>query len=65
MIPPLMSSTLNGQDVLGNKSGNSTSSGSSKTTTTTKTTAQSTGGRPAKPDDQKSEKTIKNKESMG
>ena len=65
MIPPLMSSTLNGQDVLGNKSGNSTSSGSSKTTTTTKTTTQSTGGRPAKPDDQKSEKTIKNKESMG
>lgn len=65
MIPPLMSSTLNGQDVLGNKSGNSTSSGSSKTTTTTKTTTQPTGGRPAKPDDQKSEKTIKNKESMG
>ena len=51
MIPPLMSSTLNGQDVLGNKSGNSTSSGSNKTTTTTKTTTPSTGGRPAKPDD--------------
>lgn len=62
MIPPLMSSTLNGQDVLGNKSGNSTSSGSSKTTTTK---TESTGGRPSKPDDQKSEKTIQNKESMG
>ena len=62
MIPPLMSSTLNGDDVLGNKSGNSTSSGSSKTTTTK---TESTGGRPAKPDDQKSEKTIQNKESMG
>lgn len=62
MIPPLMSSTLNGEDVLGNKSGNSTSSGSSKTTTTK---TESTGGRPSKPDDQKSEKTIQNKESMG
>ena len=48
MIPPLMSSTLNGQDVLGNKSGNSTSSGSNKTTTTK---TESAGGRPEKPDD--------------
>ena len=48
MIPPLMSSTLSGEDVLGTKSGNSTSSGSSKTTTTK---TESTGGRPAKPDD--------------
>lgn len=62
MIPPLMSSTLNGEDVLGIKSRNSASSGSSKTTTTK---TESTGGRPEKPDDQKSEKTIQNKESMG
>ena len=60
MIPPLMSSTLNGQDVLGNKSGNSTTSGSGKSTA-----SSPAGGRPEKPDDQKSEKTIKNKESMG
>ena len=64
MIPPLMSSTLNGQDVLGNKSGNSTTSGSGKSTTATPKSSPA-GGRPEKPDDQKSEKTIKNKESMG
>ena len=64
MIPPLMSSTLNGQDVLGNKSGNSTTSGSGKSTTAAPKSS-SAGGRPEKPDDQKSEKTIKNKESMG
>ena len=61
MIPPLMSSTLNGQDVLGNKAGNSTSSGSK----TSSSSSSTTGGRPEKADDQKSEKTIKNKESMG
>ena len=45
MIPPLMSSTINGEDIL-NKSGDSKS------------------GRPEKPDDQKSDKTIQNKEAM-
>ena len=59
MIPPLMSSTLNAQDVLGNKGqGNSTKTQSSQN-------ASSTGGRPEKPDNQKSEKTIQNKESTG
>ena len=59
MIPPLMSSTLNAQDVLGNKGqGNSTKTQSSSNTS-------STGGRPEKPDNQKSEKTIQNKESAG
>jgi hypothetical protein len=52
MIPPLMSSTLNAQDVLGNKGqGNSSKTQSSSN-------ASSTGGRPEKPDNQKSEKTI-------
>ena len=59
MIPPLMSSTLNAQDVLGNKGqANSTKTQSSSN-------ASSTGGRPEKPDNQKSEKTIQNKESAG
>ena len=42
MIPPLMSSTLNGEDIL-NRSSNSSNNGA---------------GRPEKADDQKSEKTI-------
>lgn len=73
MIPPLMSSTLNGEDVLGtsDKSTNNdkqkTSEGETKTSTsTTKTTVkeEKSAGRPETPDDQKSEKTIQNKESM-
>ena len=59
MIPPLMSSTLNAQDILGGK-------GQTNTTKTQNTSNTSnTGGRPEKPDDQKSEKTIQNKESTG
>ena len=47
-----MSSTLNAQDILGNKGqGNSVKKQSSSDTS-------STGGRPEKPDNQKSEKTI-------
>ena len=57
MIPPLMSSTLNGEDILGNNS----SSGSTKTQQ--KVDSQE-AGRPEKPDDEKSTKTIQNKESM-
>ena len=58
MIPPLMSSTLSAQDILGkNKQTNTT-----KTQNTSNTS--DTGGRPEKPDNEKSEKTIQNKESM-
>ena len=58
MLPPLMSSTLNAEDVLGKKnSGNSSKSQNN--------TESGEAGRPEKPDDQKSEKTIANKESMG
>ena len=70
MIPPLMSSTMSSQDVLGNKGSNNqnktqNNSGSSNQQTTTKqTTETKQSGRPEKADDQKSEKTIKNKESM-
>lgn len=77
MIPPLMSSTLNGQDIqnLGNSNKtdkNNTqkqsegqtqnqpaAAGQKKVQTETKA-----AGRPEKADDQKSEKTIQNKESM-
>ena len=64
MIPPLMSSTLNMEDIKGNS--NKTSSSNSQKTGTSSSSSSSAGnaGRPEKPDDQKSEKTIKNKESM-
>lgn len=69
MIPPLMSSTMSGQDILGkNNQGNQTNSQNStegnKNQTQVIKTESKTSGRPEKPDDQKSEKTIKNKESM-
>lgn len=68
MIPPLMSSTLNAQDVLGggnktNDSKTQTKTGTSTQTTKVKTEEKS-AGRPEKSDDQKSAKTIANKESM-
>jgi hypothetical protein len=58
MIPPLLSSTLSAQDILG-KTGqgkinkNQLSSGE-----------ENKGGRPEKPDTEKSEKTIQNRESI-
>ena len=58
MIPPLMSSTMSSEDVLGKK-------GESNTKKTQNTqTNDNAGGRPEKPDDQKSDKTIANRESM-
>ena len=56
MIPPLMSSTMNGEDILGTK--NKTTQSNSQNT------SEGQSGRPEKPDDQKSDKTIQNKESM-
>jgi hypothetical protein len=61
MIPPLMSSTLSSEDILGKNS----QSSSSNSNNTSKDSSSDTGGRPEKPDDEKSEKTIANKESMG
>ena len=49
MIPPLMSSTMNSDVLNRNKNG---------------VDSDNKGGRPEKPDDQKSDKTIKNKEAM-
>ena len=61
MIPPLLSSTMSGQDIgLGNKS--KSNSSNSQSTGGSNTSGQT--GRPEKADDQKSEKTIQNKESM-
>ena len=53
MIPPLMSSTMSSEGIIGQ--------GNQKKTE--KSQADSTGGRPEKPDSEKSEKTIQNKES--
>ena len=58
MIPPLMSSTLSSEDILGKKDSNA-QSGSQNTSGTKKVAAESkSAGRPEKADDQKSEKTI-------
>lgn len=71
MIPPLMSSTLNADLILGTNNQNSnsknqkTSEETKSTASTTKTVKTSDGaGRPEKADSEKSEKTIQNKESM-
>ena len=58
MMPPLMSSTLNAEDVLGNKEKSNAS------TSQKNTESEGKAGRPEKPDDQKSDKTIANRESM-
>lgn len=55
MIPPLMSSTMNGEDILGRKNKSNTSNSQNT----------SEAGRPEKPDSEKSDKTIQNRESMG
>ena len=61
MIPPLMSSTLNGKDILpGSKEGANAQSQVNKAAAESKQT-----GRPEKEDGQKSDKTIANRESAG
>lgn len=54
MLPNLMSSTMNLEDLMGRREQNNQS----------KTSEDNTGGRPEKDDAEKSEKTIQNKESM-
>lgn len=56
MIPPIMSSTMNPEAILGQKN-------QTKAQGTQTGSSESKGGRPEKANDQKSEKTIKNKES--
>ena len=57
MIPNLMSSTMSGDLLLGNKEQTDTSKKQVKT-------EEKNSGRPEKKDDEKSEKTIQNIESM-
>ena len=59
MIPPLMSSTMSSQDVLGRRA----NSEQAKTQKSIESN-EKTSGRPEKEDTQKSDKTIANKESM-
>ena len=63
MIPPLMSSTMSSEDVLGTKKQETSSSSGNKAKVAAAADSKE-AGRPEKPDDQKSEKTIQNKESM-
>ena len=66
MIPPLMSSTMSSQDVLGTRgqqSGGNKSAG--QAVPDVKSDDQKKGGRPEKEDSQKSDKTIANRESAG
>jgi len=58
MIPPLMSSTLNGEDILGKK--DKTNTGNTQKNTVNQS---SEAGRPEKSMDEKSDKTLKNLES--
>ena len=67
MIPPLMSSTMGSEDILGLKglsNNNKTQNNSGSSGSGTVKASNGEAGRPEKPDDQKSEKTIQNKESM-
>ena len=61
MIPPLMSSTMNLQDLKGKTEQTQTNKSQTKVA---EIKEEKSAGRPEKPDDQKSDKTIQNKESM-
>jgi hypothetical protein len=60
MIPPLMSSTMNAEALLGNRDKSSTQ----ENQVATEDSSSGETGRPEKSDDEKSEKTIANLESM-
>ena len=68
MIPNLMSSTMSAEQVLGGNNQNNNSNNQNNTGSTNATkknvNEEKKAGRTEKPDDQKSEKTIQNKESM-
>ena len=59
MIPPMMSSTMSSEDVLGRKEQIAAKNGQKKAEGD-----NPAGGRPEKPEDEKSDKTLANKESM-
>ena len=72
MIPNLMSSTMSSEQILGtnNQTDNQNNQNNTGSTNTKSSKSKQTSteekkvGRTEKPDDQKSEKTIQNKESM-
>ena len=66
MIPPLMSSTLSSQDILGKNGQNGQQKAPNNSGKSAGAAQPNAGqaGRPEKADSEKSEKTIKNKESM-
>ena len=64
MIPPLMSSTMSGEDILGKKETSNTTKSQSNSEVKKATTETKSAGRPEKADGEKSEKTIANRESM-
>ena len=63
MIPPLMSSVMSSEQILG-KQDQSNSTNNQNNMQKNNSTETKTAGRTEKPDDQKSEKTIQNRESM-
>ena len=63
MIPPLMSSTMKMEDLKNGGNSNQTQTNKTQQNTVGQTSDKS-AGRPEKPDHEKSEKTIQNKESM-
>lgn len=62
MIPPMMSSTMSGKDLAQNNKTNNNNSQNSNSGN--KTLSGDKGGRPEKADEEKSDKTIQNRESM-
>ena len=64
MIPPLMSSTLSSEDILGKTNQDGQSKSQNKTGKQSSNISEKSAGRPEKADSEKSEKTIQNKESM-
>ena len=62
MIPPLMSSTLSSEDILGKNDQNNQSK--SQNISGSSNSSENSAGRPEKADGEKSDKTIQNKESM-
>lgn len=67
MVPPLQSSTMNAEALAAVQRGGSNRDTVTDSDSTLEVAAQkedNAGGRPEKPDDEKSDKTIANKESM-
>lgn len=64
MIPPLMSSTLSSSDILGKSEQSKGAKTQNNTGAKAAPAEKKSAGRPETPDDQKSQKTIQNKESM-